>query len=354
MEISIIKDIFLLLDYINNIFPQVDAELNRWKRAAQKIQCPELSKQALLSIQHKKFHAQGGAVYALYPNSKRNGIVRFIVAFQTISDYLDNLCDRMDYTDEKGMRQLHLAFEEALEPQNKTKSDYFKFYPYNDGGYINSLVDECKTTLIDFAGYDTVYRSVKKQACLYSYMQTYKHMSHDIRIYKVKEWANQNNCSDMGINEWEYAAAAGSTLNIFALCSMASKSILNPKEVDDVVNAYFPWVCGLHILLDYFIDLDEDRINDDLNFVSFYENTCECKERMFFFFKKAIDAVKRLSYPKFHLLIIRGLLSVYLSDSKVTGKQMKYVKNAMIAGSRSIQTKYMYYVCKFLRLREKL
>jgi len=38
-------------------------------------------------------------------------------------------------------------------------------------------------------------------------------------------------------------------------------------ELTQVKNSYFPWVQGLHILLDYLIDQEEDRINGDLNFV---------------------------------------------------------------------------------------
>ena len=42
-------------------------------------------------------------------------LVSFIVALQTISDYLDNLCDRVEGADEAGMRMLHRAMLSAVD-----------------------------------------------------------------------------------------------------------------------------------------------------------------------------------------------------------------------------------------------
>jgi len=68
----------------------VEQELARWTYFAGKIPDPSLRQQALASIQLKSFHAQGGSIYSLYPEvTDQEGILRFIVAFQTISDYLD-------------------------------------------------------------------------------------------------------------------------------------------------------------------------------------------------------------------------------------------------------------------------
>lgn len=51
----------------------------------------------------------------MLPDVDINNFVKFIVAFQTISDYLDNLCDRVEVNDEQAFRQLHLAITDALD-----------------------------------------------------------------------------------------------------------------------------------------------------------------------------------------------------------------------------------------------
>lgn len=340
----------VLIEYVRRIFPQVEAELEIWRRNAEGSASDEPARHALDSIKHKKFHAQGGCIYALYPGCDTFNLIPFIVALQTISDYLDNLCDRAGCTtEEKSFRQLHLSFDEALMPYEKEKSDYFLFYPYNDGGYLNSLVDECRARLRNFKGYELVQDYVVRLARLYSEMQSYKHIDLDRREKYVRQWAIDRGCGKFGISEWEYAAAAGSTLGIFVLCAMASIPAINRYEAEKVVNAYFPWVCGLHILLDYFIDQAEDREYGDLNFVSFYNGIDECSERMLLILKKSLDAVKTLPYPQFHTLVVKGLLAMYLSDPKVRGSDMIYVSRKLLNSPGGIGARAMYYGCRLLR-----
>jgi tetraprenyl-beta-curcumene synthase len=47
-----------------------------------------------------------------------------VVALQTISDYLDNLCDRRGSPTGR-FRQLHLAMTDALDPAGETH-DYYR------------------------------------------------------------------------------------------------------------------------------------------------------------------------------------------------------------------------------------
>src|SRR4051812_34282089 len=73
------------------ILPEVKAQLQIWRETAERIPDPELKAQALASIATKQFHCEGGAVYAAANLPQRHVLIPLIVAFQTISDYLDNL-----------------------------------------------------------------------------------------------------------------------------------------------------------------------------------------------------------------------------------------------------------------------
>ncbi|MDD4356117.1 MAG: DUF2600 family protein [Smithellaceae bacterium] len=73
----------------------------------------------------------------------------------------------------------------------------------------------------------------------------------------------------------------------------------------------------MRILLDYLIDQEEDRSGQDLNFCSYYENNEQMAERIGYFYHQAQAGVAHLPDAKFHQLIIRGLLSIYLADYKV-------------------------------------
>ncbi len=94
--------------------PDVRTYLNEWEKKANEIPNEELQAQALSSIKEKAFHCEGGSVYGLLAGEERKTIIRFIVAYQTISDYLDNLCDRSTSLDEDDFRALHQSMYHAL------------------------------------------------------------------------------------------------------------------------------------------------------------------------------------------------------------------------------------------------
>ena len=80
--------ISLMTRSYRKIFPSVHKELSYWKKRAESIPDSELRKQALASIESKTFHCEGGAIMALIANKYDQEVIRFIVAYQTISDIL--------------------------------------------------------------------------------------------------------------------------------------------------------------------------------------------------------------------------------------------------------------------------
>jgi tetraprenyl-beta-curcumene synthase len=125
----------MLGSFVIRTLPQVQKLLQFWQAKAQGIPDPTLRQQALDSLAHKAFHCQGGAVYAAYPRNAQ--LLEFIIAYQTMCDYLDNLCDRAGSTDGHAFKQLHQSLLDALD-SNRNPTDYYKNYPYqDDGGYLS-------------------------------------------------------------------------------------------------------------------------------------------------------------------------------------------------------------------------
>jgi len=339
--------------FVGRVFPLVEKELDRWRLKA--AACPDevLAGQALASIQSKRFHAQGGSVYALYPGVERESFVAFVVALQTISDYLDNLCDRAGCEDEDAFRQLHLAMTEALSP-GQPPSDYYKYYPHKeDGGYLRDLVLECQSHLARLPGYALVQKDGLYLAGLYSQLQTYKHLPPEVRGIKMEAWTEPYLRDFSDVSRWEFAAATGSTLGMFMLCAAAADPGLTPVAVSRIKEAYFPWISGLHILLDYFIDQQEDVETGDLNFISYYKNQEECRQRLGRFLEKSLDHAQELPQSLFHLTVIQGLLAMYLSDPKVNNGDVGAISSDLLclAGKR---TRFFHTVCKMLRKKKIL
>lgn len=86
-----------------------------------------------------------------------------------------------------------------------------------------------------------------------------------------------------------------------------------------------------------------DLEGGDLNFCTYYENEQELLDRLKHFMEQADVHTAGLPFEKFHRLINRGLLGVYLSDRKVSDcKDTSSMAKSIIKASGG--TAYFFYV----------
>lgn len=306
------------------VLPRAAAELDRWTGLARTIPNEELRRQALASLRYKRFHAEGGSVYAAAARNTDSAaaLVGLIVALQTTSDYLDNLTDRSASRDPADFRRLHQAMIDAVTLGGPT-ADYYALHPNkDDGGYLLSLVQACRESLARLPGYPAAMPHVRYLAGLYSDLQVHKHGPQEERREALVRWFAGHRHAHPGLEWWEFAAATGSTLGMFALFLAATDPALDDAAARRVADAYFPWVCGLHILLDYLIDREEDRLGGDLNLTAPYPDLDHARERLALFQRNARLAVRRLPDTAFHELVVDGLPALYLSDPKTRRQNM--------------------------------
>lgn len=300
-----------------HVFPLVHQELKKWRTKAEKMANAELKTQALASITHKQFHCEGGSVYAVAGMQNRRRLVPLIVAFQTISDYLDNLCDRSTSLDPTDFRQLHQSMLDAVDP-DAPLCDYYKYRSdKDDGGYLAELVKTCQHHIRHLPHYEMVREPITRLVSLYTDLQVHKHVDPAEREARLKHWWAEHKSRFPELRWYEFAAATGSTLGVFVLFKVACETHVTSERIERVIDAYFPWVGGLHILLDYLIDQDEDRKGGDLNFCFYYKNNDDTIDRLQFFREQARKSLDALPDRAFHIMIVEGLLGLYLSDKKV-------------------------------------
>lgn len=317
----------LMTAVYRKVFPAVNQELTFWEKRARQIPDEELRTQALASIESKRFHCLGGAVFALLAGFRWRNAVRFIVAYQTISDYLDNLCDRSTSMDPDDFSLLHGAMVDALSPGNSMKNYYALREETSDGEYLSDLVRTCQNTVRKLDSYGFIQDYLLKLENLYGDLQVHKHVRLDKRIPRLTGWFEVNKEDSSQLAWYEFSAAAGSTLGIFCLVSYALGENMSRGLAENIYQSYFPFMQGLHILLDYYIDQEEDREEKDLNFCSYYENQEIMTERFSYFIEQADHAIQALPDSNFHKMICQGLIGLYLGDPKVkkitNGMEMK-------------------------------
>ncbi|AST92942.1 MULTISPECIES: tetraprenyl-beta-curcumene synthase family protein [Sutcliffiella] len=335
--ISLMKRVY------RDVFPIVYRELSYWKARAEKIPNDELRTQALASIETKTFHCEGGAILSLLSEDELEKCIKFIVAYQTISDYLDNLCDRSTSLDPIDFRALHDAMPDALTVGAPIKNYYAYREDQEDGGYLADLVLACQSVLKENKHYASIRQELLQLANYYCDLQVHKHVAEEERVPRLQKWFTENKSTLPEMEWYEFSACSGSTLGIFCLVSSSFHQSFQLEHGKRIVKGYFPYIQGLHILLDYFIDQEEDQLGGDLNFCFYYPDETKLLERLQHFLEKADEFTAGLPNEKFHRLINRGLLGVYLSDRKVAErKEVSTLAKKIIRSSGG--TAFFFYV----------
>jgi len=303
---------------MTRVLPAVHRFLAGWREKANKIPDPELRRQALMSIGNKTFHCEGGGIYTLLAGERAHETMRFIVAYQTISDYLDNLCDRGTSRDPEDFRTLHTALADALAP-GAEPGDYYRFRAEkDDGGYLPALVRTCQNVLKDHPAYGSIAPLLQELAGYYRELQVHKHVAAAEVQPRLEAWFAGYRDAFPGIRWQEFCAASGSTLGVFSLVSQSWKNDLPDEVLRRIQEAYFPWVQGLHILLDYCVDREEDHLAGELNFCDHYRDDGEMAERFIHFFRASDRSLRELPDAAFQRMLLQGVLAVYLSDVKMS------------------------------------
>ena len=334
----------------HDVLPLARIEFSHWEEEAGLIPDEQLRRQALRSLGDKRFHADGGSVYAAANPAYTRRLVRLIIALQTISDYLDNLCDRCDVYDVEDFTQLHHAMRDAVRPGVRPR-DYYKLRGKDDGGYLRKLVLTCQEEIGALPSYPAVARELEWFTERYCELQQYKHIEPQLREPRLRSWWSEFEAQFADIAWWEFAAATGSTLGIFALFLAATRDV-SESDAKNLARGYFPWICGLHILLDYYIDLEEDKREGDFNFVSCYSSIAEAHRSLKNFAVHSLRKAKSLPNvhgTPIHHYVVLGLLGMYLSDRKA--RSIRLLRPARKMLWRFGPTTWaFYFACRIYRL----
>jgi tetraprenyl-beta-curcumene synthase len=308
----------LMTKVYRDVFPIVHQELDYWRRRAENIPNQELRTQALASIGSKAFHCEGGSILALLSTQDLDRCIKFIVAYQTISDYLDNLCDRSTSLDPLDFEALHESMPNALTVESQQTHNYYRYRAdQNDGSYLEDLVLTCQQVLSEVPHYSLIKPVLIELANYYCALQVHKHVDKEERVSRLENWFSEHKSRLPDMEWYEFSACAGSTLGIFCLVAYGFQEKLAQEDVQKIRSGYFPYVQGLHILLDYLIDQEEDLEGGDLNFCFYYPDQPSMLKRLAHFLQEADRYIKGIPHESFHRFINRGLLGVYLSDEKV-------------------------------------
>jgi tetraprenyl-beta-curcumene synthase len=289
----------------------VSSELRAWRRYARVIPDAPLREDALSSLARKRTHADGAALFSILPRQRNPWLLRLLVAYESVLDFLDNVNER-EANGGNG-RQLHLALVEALDPQSRLSDYYCHHLCRDDGGYLRALVESCREACGKLPGYARVRPSLRRETVRALVLGINHEREPARRDGELRRWVERE-CSGYRDASWfELTGAASASLTVHALLALAAESVGSDSEINAVLTAYFPWISATSTMLDSYVDQAEDARAGSHSYVAHYPNRAVAAQRVGELVERSVLGARRLNRGHRHVVIATCMVAMYLS-----------------------------------------
>jgi tetraprenyl-beta-curcumene synthase len=341
LRIPSLRDLLALIaaniDYWLTVAPTARGELQHWQHCAQSIPDPVLREQALKKLSSESLNSEGATIFALLaPRASRRRLIRLIVAYQVMYDYLDAVNEEPAFSPLDYGLQLHRALLDTMQSRQTSTDYYANHIKHDDGGYLNALVGTCRDTLstLPFKEAITPTLAVAIKRC--GEAQAQNHASAVEGHDQLIQWSEQQ-APDSKYLWWELTAAGVSSLAIHALLAAAATPKMTSHEAHSIGAAYFPAVCAISALLDSLIDLARDANTTNHRFATHYTSSGQAAERYAAIIADAEARLNGLRQAQRHKTLLIGVLGYYLSASEArNGFALAVTTRAINAASPAI------------------
>lgn len=289
-------------------------ELRGWRAAAAAIPDPGLRADALASLACKRGHADGAALFTILPRRRDARLLRLLVAYETMVDYLDNVSERHPAC--ANGRQLHRALADALDPAAPLR-DWYQHHPADggDGGYLAALVDACREGCRALPSFERVRPLLARDARLALVLA----INHDRDVARreaaLRAWAAAELPDEVGWAWFELGGAASATLSTLVLLALAAEPELCEEDAVAVHAAYWPRVQLATTMLDSWVDAEDDARAGHHSYVAYYGDPAAALPRVREAVGRGMAAARGLPSGQRHAVIVGCMVAMYLTQA---------------------------------------
>ena len=301
----------------------VSREIESWRALAATIPDTALRYDALEALGSKRLNIDGAALFWTIPRTRSRELLRLLVAFEVLADYLDCASERGAHAGVENGLQLHRALVEALDPQLAI-SDHYRFHPWqDDGGYIHALVDACRDACTRLPSYEAIRPYAVRAARLTAQVLALNHEPDPSRRdAALGAWADAH--VRRGELVWfERTAGASAWLTVLALLAVAADPCRQAREAQAVYAAYMPWVSLVGTMLDSYGDLEADAHNAAHSYIAHYPSIETATKRLTEITRRSLREAASLPDGARHVVIANAMIARYLSKGSVRTPQTR-------------------------------
>jgi tetraprenyl-beta-curcumene synthase len=309
-------------------------EARIWKTWAVEIPDPLLRDDALSSLTRKRGHTDGAALLWTIPRTRDPNLLRLLVAYEIIWDFLDCVNERGAAVGQTNGRQLHLALVDALDP-TRPISDYYRHHPCrDDGGYLQTLVEVCRECCRKLPSYWAIRPLLVREAIRAQVLAINHELDPGRRDADLRRWAAEDGFPSTSDATWfELTGAASASLTVHALLALGAEPACGEACLAQACAAYFPWISTATTMLDSYVDQAEDLANGDHSYVSHYSTPELAVTRIRELVERCLREARSLENGERHTVIAACMVAMYLSkDSAHTEPMSETTRDLVRAG----------------------
>jgi len=301
--------------------PAASRELRGWRLKAAVIPDGPLRDDALTALRTKRGHADGAALFTILAPSRNRSLLRSLVAYETILDYLDNVSERHPSHD-NGQR-LHQALVDAIDIDQPV-ADYYRFHPWgDDGGYLTALVSTCRQGCRELPSYDAVRTVLRREALRARVLGLNHELDPDRRDNRLRAWALQEFRHETRLTWFELSGAASASLVIHVLLALAARPGVTNAEVRAAYEAHWPWIALATTMLDSYADWADDIASGNHSYVAHYPDVETMSVRIRASVANGMLAARGLPDGHRHAVIVASMVALFLSKRSAHTPEMR-------------------------------
>jgi len=316
--------------------PIVRHEIRRWRTRAAEISDEALRRDAISAIDRKRQNVHGAALFCTLANKRSKVLLRLIVAYQVMWDFLDSANESAASLGEANGLQLHTSMVDALEPTRPMRDYYLYDVREGDVGYLRALVDECRQQCQGLRSFPRVQPFLVEEARRASVQA----LNHDpcpaSRVAKLQGWAEQEFPGQQEAEWFELSGAAAASLDIYALLALASDLDLDDDEIASVHRIYSPWVSLASTMLDSYVDNTDDVATGHHSYIAYYPNRDVATTRLTEIMRRCLSEASALPRGEKHVVVIASMIAMYLSKDSARTNESRRMTRALLARSGSL------------------
>lgn len=304
--------------------PIVRREVRSWRIRAESIPAATLRGDALSALDHKRGHVDGAGLFCILPRCRSRNLLRLLVAYEVIWDFLDTVNEHAASAGQGNGRQLHLALVDALDP-SRPISDYYRYHPWkDDGGYLRALVAACRSCVVALPSYRELRVALVQEARRAQVLAINHEHNPVHRDAALRAWAARELRQRLPDTSWfELSGAASASMTVHALLALAAEPRVSTLEIVRTRRAYFPWISATTTMLDSYVDQVEDVAENQHSYVAHYPSSEFAVQRI----GELIGRSMRLALAKpdgaRHAVIVACMTALYLSKDSARTPRLR-------------------------------